>query len=440
MSNVYICSPHYLSEINHKIARAVIDSGNRAYLPADLAKTRIPPMKSSEIRDICIQAIDDSDYFVIYLDEYGMDSSWELGYAYGSGKKIIGISFDENKLVSPKSRAAKTIWDHWMHGWKTKKVISNLSDLDSLIKSEIVYLVGPSSHKTEIDGIEKAIKHLARKVFTPTNVISEDEQKQSKQYWYKFRPMYIEAILSATIVVAYVDYYGMDSAWELGFAEKAGKQIVGVSLNPANLNKPQPLSRQSTWEQWMHGWHSSTIVHNSDDLIRLLSRKPEETQDTVVCAIIENRIGDEIQVLVQTRHNPDDDKYKGFIEIPGGKIRKNETVVEALKRETLEETGLLVDPIDQVSSGKYVADGSKSNLVHVFSLAEETGHHSYIGIFLRCKVSGGKLRNTSEAVSQRWISLDELRSFITDHKVLPINAPGLLAYFEEMSIKITADA
>ena len=62
--------------------------------------------------------------------------------------------------------------------------------------------------------------------------------------------------------------------------------------------------------------------------------------------------------MLMVRHVHDDRDYWTF---PGGGIEEGETVLEAAKREVLEETGIHVDPIDLIHS--FISDGNESHCV-----------------------------------------------------------------------------
>ncbi|MBF0591092.1 MAG: nucleoside 2-deoxyribosyltransferase [Nitrospirae bacterium] len=77
-------------------------------------------------------SLEDSDIIIVLLPRYGMDVSWQIGYATGLGKKMTGLKVindnnDNNDFVE------KSFWDHWMHGWKQKIIVSNIHHLIALI-------------------------------------------------------------------------------------------------------------------------------------------------------------------------------------------------------------------------------------------------------------------------------------------------------------------
>jgi len=82
------------------------------------------------------------------------------------------------------------------------------------------------------------------------------------------------------------------------------------------------------------------------------------------------------------------------VEFPGGKVEKFETLVEAAKRETLEETGVLINDLVQVA--EYVVYGDIPFCKAVFTGTVAKIHSNY------------SLHETEGVV---WMNDDELDSF-----------------------------
>ena len=90
---------------------------------------------------------------------------------------------------------------------------------------------------------------------------------------------------------------------------------------------------------------------------------------------------------------------KGLWGIPGGVVEVGETLVEAVKREVLEETGLMVEPVE---------------LITVFDSVnrDEAGvvRYHYVLFEYLCEYVSGDLVAGDDAPDARWVSLDALDS------------------------------
>jgi 8-oxo-dGTP diphosphatase len=84
--------------------------------------------------------------------------------------------------------------------------------------------------------------------------------------------------------------------------------------------------------------------------------------------------------------------------IPGGLIEIGEPLPAAVTREVLEETGLVVEPIELIEL-----------LDRIHRDGERVRYHYVIADYL-CKVVGGTLLAASDAAAVRWIEPDEWSS------------------------------
>lgn len=99
-------------------------------------------------------------------------------------------------------------------------------------------------------------------------------------------------------------------------------------------------------------------------------------------------------LLVKRANEPN----KGKWSIPGGVVKLGESLIDALKRGILEETGLEIDVLDVVCvSEEIVKDKEGENIKF---------HYVIIDFF--AKIVGGQLKVGSDAEEARWVSFDEL--------------------------------
>ena len=100
-------------------------------------------------------------------------------------------------------------------------------------------------------------------------------------------------------------------------------------------------------------------------------------------------------LLVQRARNP----LKGYWSLPGGLIEPGETIEAALKREVLEETGLIVRP-------KKMFEIFERIMLDVEGRAE---YHYILHDYL-CTVVGGDLKAGDDAGHVAWVPRDRLKA------------------------------
>lgn len=130
-------------------------------------------------------------------------------------------------------------------------------------------------------------------------------------------------------------------------------------------------------------------------------------------AIIERETPEGWEVLVQQRNKP----YEGRprIELPGGRVEEYESLIEALKREVQEETGLQVSYIEGQETrieteGEIVVECIRP----LAAYQTLSGPVDSIGVYFRCRAEGNLLEAGDETLHTRWMSVADIAEMLND--------------------------
>jgi 8-oxo-dGTP diphosphatase len=104
---------------------------------------------------------------------------------------------------------------------------------------------------------------------------------------------------------------------------------------------------------------------------------------------------DEGRVLLIRRGT---EPLKGQWSLPGGMLELGESLLAGVVREVLEETGLVVEPLELVEL-----------LDRIHSESDRIRYHYVIADYL-CRVTGGQLQASSDADAVRWVERAEWNS------------------------------
>ncbi len=100
-------------------------------------------------------------------------------------------------------------------------------------------------------------------------------------------------------------------------------------------------------------------------------------------------------LLIQRGQEP----LKGWWTLPGGLVETGERLDQALRREVLEETGLVVEPLTVAAIFERI-------------MPDEDGRteYHYVIIDYLCRPAGGALAYGSDVADARWVEREELHT------------------------------
>ena len=115
-------------------------------------------------------------------------------------------------------------------------------------------------------------------------------------------------------------------------------------------------------------------------------------------------------VLLIKRGNP---PLYGSWSLPGGRVKSNENLKEAVKREIAEECEIVIDVVDLVKLFEYIENGDHGRV-----------KFHYIVFDFSAIYKSGRLKHSSDALDSVWADLDGLHSYGLTEAVVDVIRKG----------------
>lgn len=153
-------------------------------------------------------------------------------------------------------------------------------------------------------------------------------------------------------------------------------------------------------------------------------------------AIIEHDVDRISMILIQVRNKP----HEGgkWLELPGGRVEEFESLVSALKREVVEETGLEVTFIEGINTRLETrsADANVECLAPFAVYQTLKGPVESMGVYFLCKAEGKLLSVGDETEDIQWMPVLQLAEWMktSPEKFDWVDRAGLMYYLRLKSL------
>jgi nucleoside 2-deoxyribosyltransferase len=261
---VYLAAPHQRAADNARVANPLLATGATVLVPADVVRNRRIEEaweNAAQIKDACVSSIDSSDLVLVDLDNYGLDTAWEVGYAEGRNKSVVGLSQIAEDNGETRMVRRRPYLDNFMHGWQSEErsICKTVQELLPIVQAKSVYVCGSFKNTKIGTGQWSDVQRVAKRLILPKEILAEKYCNQLPKDYPLFARAETNRLLElADIVLVVLPRYGMDVAWQIGYAEAKKKVVVGLLLD----DDGRSVAEQSFWDHWMHAWKHKTVFRS----------------------------------------------------------------------------------------------------------------------------------------------------------------------------------
>jgi predicted nucleotide-binding protein/nucleoside 2-deoxyribosyltransferase len=269
---VYWCGPHTNHARNDEAMAFLKRHGITVKMPSIIVPDEAGDREQSSkvIRSICKSALVQSDYVVVDLDTYGLDSAWEIGFADSIKKRVIGVSRNEWNTVNPRNVHNRVYSENFMHGWdmeESQPIVDSLEEAASLCEGKIVHVCGSFANEAAMEELRASpLAIAAKEMILPKDWLSFGGDFP-KDYLWRAREEAVHLLNRSETALVVLPRYGMDTSWQIGYATAQHKRIIGWCTDEFG---PQ-FTEAQIWDHWMHGWKQKVHLTNMNDLVAFLN-------------------------------------------------------------------------------------------------------------------------------------------------------------------------
>ncbi|MBP1694266.1 MAG: hypothetical protein H6Q37_2149 [Chloroflexi bacterium] len=129
-------------------------------------------------------------------------------------------------------------------------------------------------------------------------------------------------------------------------------------------------------------------------------------------AIIERQGPSGTEIVLQVRNKPVEGRT--WIELPGGRVEEFEGLLNAVRREVLEETGLKITKIEgELQREVAQTETTEVECLQPFAVYQTLhGPVDSMGIYFRCQGQGELLPKGDDAENARWVSVIQVAAWL----------------------------
>jgi 8-oxo-dGTP diphosphatase len=153
-------------------------------------------------------------------------------------------------------------------------------------------------------------------------------------------------------------------------------------------------------------------------------------------AIIEQETDGATMIVIQVRNKP----HEGgkWLELPGGRVEEFESLLNALKREVKEETGLTITGIHGLDSRIEIGSvDANVECLEPFAVYQTLkGPVDSMGVYFLCRTSGELLVTGDETENIQWVPVQQVVQWMkTDPEKFDwVDRAGLMFYIRSKSL------